>query len=118
VSLRRRLLEAFTGFEGPNEVDFPVKQIRASDLRDGMILVAMPRRWAQPEPPSDGGWPIVSNCDYFEHGEPEGGHQAPGSRRVPCVYWDTDEPGPDSHYWCYADTLVTIAVESPRQGKR
>lgn len=104
---RRRRSSA--GWDMPPEPDFPVVRIRAFDLRDGVIITRLPKGWAQPWPKKDGRWPVVvGDPEYIEHGE--GG--------VPCVYWDTDELGPDNHYWCDADVLVTIAVESPRCGQK
>jgi hypothetical protein len=96
---------SFRSFAMPPKPDFPVMQIPAFDLCDGMTITGLPEGWAQPWPMKDGRWPVVVGDREFE-AEGEGG--------VPCVYWDTGEPGPDNTYWCYADTLITIAVEGSR----
>ncbi len=84
---------------------FPVRQVKARDLRRGMTLVAMPEDW-QGVTSCCGHWPvIIDDPRYRERGE--GGE--------PCVYWTTDEPGhPDGdrspHYWAIAGLPVTIAA--------
>jgi hypothetical protein len=83
---------------------FPVTEVPARDLRQGMTVVAFPPGWYDVTV-CCGHWPvIVDDPRYREHGE--GGE--------PCVYWTTDEPGPDNgdrspNYWAIADLPVTIA---------
>ena len=102
MGLFSKLHRSFASWDMPPKADFPVRQIPALDLCDGMTITRLPESWNQPWPKEDGNWPVVVGREYFEDGE--GG--------VPCIYWDTDDLGPDNHYWCYADVLVTIAEDA------
>jgi hypothetical protein len=89
-------------WDTPPKPDFPVVQIPAVDLHAGMVLAGMPESWVVVRPRKDGAWPVIVEApEYEERGE--GG--------VPCVYWVTDEPALDRHYWSYSDTLITVSAE-------
>jgi hypothetical protein len=88
---------------------FPVYQIPARLLQQGMTLVALPEGWHGVSS-CCGRWPVIV-------GEPR--HVERGATGKPSVRWTTDEPevpgqdcGDDRspHYWAEADLLVTVAA--------
>jgi hypothetical protein len=97
-----KIREAFKRAGPPPAPGFPVKGIPARDLQNGMTLVAMPDDWMDVRPDGNGHWPAISEFQRLEKGE--GG--------VPCVYWVTDEPEPWNGYWCFPDTVITVAVKA------
>lgn len=97
-----KICEAVKAAGPPPAPWFPVRDIRARAIRDGMTLVAMPGGWGDVRPDGDGCWPVVSCVHHLEKGE--GG--------VPCVYWLTDEPEPWNSYWCFPDTTITVAAKN------
>jgi hypothetical protein len=88
---------------------FPVTQVPARNLRQGMTVVAFPPGW-QRVTVCCGHWPvIVDGPRYMERGAGD----------VPSVSWITDEPdcpgedcgtGRSPHHWAEADLLITIAA--------
>ena len=83
---------------------FPVRQIPAGDLQDGMIFVAAPEG-CRPATACCGHWPVVVGDSGVQ--ELDG---------VLYSYWATDEPGEcggprSANHREPADTLVTIAEE-------
>ena len=102
MKLLGRIRENLAQLVTPPEVDFPVTQIPAAEVRAGMTIVAMPEGWVDIRPDHRGRWPVaIEDARCEENGE--GG--------VPCVYWLSDEPGPWNGYWCYPETPITVAVD-------
>lgn len=84
---------------GNDTYSSPTRQVNASELRQGMTIVAMPPAWADIAP-HNGRWPTITD---------EPSRLECGEDGQPTIYWTTDAPGPERDLWAWPDTKITIA---------